>query len=112
MPLNKENKLNHIYQSIYFSLFVIMNSSNPSPRAGCDTRSVFKRSTAGMNSEFSFKTSCLTKALETNQPYYLPIAGGVGEEMDSCLSLLSAPRQLIDSFSYDNNPYTKNASWQ
>ena len=37
----------------------------------------FKRSLAGLNSEFSFsKTSCLTKAEEPSLPYYLPIAGG------------------------------------
>ena len=32
----------------------------PSPRAGCDTRLIFKRSKAGRNSEFSFSlTGCL-----------------------------------------------------
>ena len=37
----------------------------------------FKRSLAGLNSEFSFSlTSCLTKAEEPSLPYYLPIAGG------------------------------------
>ncbi len=35
---------------------------NPSTRAGYDTRSVFKRSLTGLNSEFSFsQTTCLTK---------------------------------------------------
>ena len=28
--------------------------TNPSARAGCDTRSIFKRSSTGLNSEFSF----------------------------------------------------------
>ena len=28
--------------------------TNPSPRAGYDTRSIFKRSLTGLNSEFSF----------------------------------------------------------
>ena len=51
--------------------------TNPSARAGYDTRSIFKRSLTGLNSEFSFsKTSCLTKAEEPSPSYYLSIAGG------------------------------------
>ena len=51
--------------------------TNPSARAGYDTRSIFKRSLTGLNSDFSFsQTSCLTKAEEPSLPYYLPIAGG------------------------------------
>ena len=51
--------------------------TNPSARAGYDTRSIFKRSLTGLNSEFSYsKTSCLTKAEESSPSYYLPIAGG------------------------------------
>ena len=50
---------------------------NPSARAGYDTRSIFKRSLTGLNSEFSFSsTSCLNKAEEPSPSYYLPIAGG------------------------------------
>ena len=50
---------------------------NPSTRAGYDTRSIFKWSLTGLNSEFSFSyTSCLTKAAESSLPYYLPISGG------------------------------------
>ena len=50
--------------------------TNPFARAGYDTRSIFKQSLTGLNSEFSFsKTSCLTKAEEPSLPYYLPIAG-------------------------------------
>ena len=45
--------------------------SNPSARAGYDTRSIFKRCLTGLNSEFS-----LTKAEEPSLPYYLPLAGG------------------------------------
>ena len=46
--------------------------TNPSARAGYDTRSIFKWSLTGLNSEFSFsKTSCLTKAKESSLPYYL-----------------------------------------
>ena len=51
--------------------------TNPSARAGNDTRSSFKRSLTGLNSDFSFSyTSCLTKAEEPSLSYYLPIAGG------------------------------------
>ena len=43
----------------------------------CNTRSIFKQSKAGLNSEFFFpQTGCLTKAKEPNLPYYLPIVGG------------------------------------
>ena len=49
----------------------------PSARAGYDTRSIFKRSLTGFNSEFSFsETCCLNKVEESSLPYYLPIAGG------------------------------------
>ena len=51
--------------------------TNPSACAGYDTRSIFKRSLTGLNSEFSFpSTSCLPKAEEPSLPYYLAIAGG------------------------------------
>ena len=51
--------------------------TNPSARAGYDTRSIFKRSLTGLNSEFFFSyTSCLTKTEDPSLPYYLPIAGG------------------------------------
>ena len=56
--------------------FIIL-FTNPSARAGYDTRSIFKWSLTGLNSEFSFsKTSGLTKAEGPSLPYYLPIAGG------------------------------------
>ena len=45
-------------------------------RLGQDvTRSIFKQSEAGWNSEISFKTGCLTKTKEPNRPYCLCIAG-------------------------------------
>ena len=51
--------------------------TNPSAQAGYDTRSIFKRSLTGLNSELSFsENSCLTKAEEPSLSYYLPIAGG------------------------------------
>ena len=75
--------LNLCYMWIFFSftagfvLLVLIIFTNPSARAGYDTRSIFKRSLTGLISEFSFSyTSCLTKAEEPNLSYYLPIAGG------------------------------------
>ena len=38
-----------VYIYIYIAIF-----TNPSARAGYDTRSIFKRSLTGLNSEFSF----------------------------------------------------------
>ena len=50
--------------------------TNPSARVGYGTRSIFKRSLTGFNSEFSFSlNSCLTKAEEPSLSYYLPIDG-------------------------------------
>ena len=61
---------------IYLSIYLSILFTNPSARAGYDTRSIFKRSLTGFNSEFSFsETSCLTKAEEPRLSYYLPIAG-------------------------------------
>ena len=62
----------------------------PSARAGYDTRSIFKLSLTGFNSEFSFSyTCCLTKAEEPSLPYYLPIAGG------RIIGFIPFPRVLV-----------------
>ena len=51
-------------------VFVIL-FTNPSARAGYDSRSIFKQSLTALNSEFSFSyTSCLTKAEEPSLSYY------------------------------------------
>ena len=64
--------------------------TNPSARAGYDTRSIFKRSLTGLNSEFSFsKTSCLTKAEEPSLSNYSPIAGG------RIIGFIPFPRVLV-----------------
>ena len=89
---------------------------NPSARAGYDTRSIFKRSLTGLNSEFSFsKTSCLT-----SPSYYLPIAGGriigfipfprvlVLCEMQSVRSRIWT--RVAVSISCDDNHYTTGTS--
>ena len=63
---------------------------NPSAQAGYDTRSIFKRSLTGFNSEFSFsQTSCLTKAEEPSLSYYLPIVGG------RIIGFIPFPRVLV-----------------
>ena len=99
--------------------------TDPSARAGYDTRSIFKRSLSGLNSEFSFSlTSCLTKAEESNLPYYLPIAG------ERIIGFIPFPRVLVlcemqsvssriwtrvaVSISYDDNHYTTGTAtmWQ
>ena len=74
-----------IYLSIYLSIF-----TNPSTWAGYDTRSIFKQSLTGLNSEFSFSyTSYLTKAEEPSLPYYLPIVGG------RIIGFIPFPRVLV-----------------
>ena len=103
---------------IYHIIFIF---TNPSARARYDTRSIFKRSLTGLNSEFSFSwTSCLTKAEEPSLPYYLPIDGGriigfipfprvlVLCEMLSVSSRIW-PRVAV-SISYDNNHYITGTS--
>ena len=95
--------------------------TNPSTRAGYDTRSIFKRSLTGLNSKFSFSsTTCLIKAEGHSQPYYLPIAGGsiigfipfsnvlVLCEMQS-VSSMTWTRGAV-SISYDDNHYTTDTS--
>ena len=79
-----EHKKDQVFGNIFrgtFSDSFRQNLSiftNTSVRAGYDTKSIFKRSFTGLNSEFSFsETSCLTKAEEPNIPYYLPIAGWI-----------------------------------
>ena len=50
----------------------------PSPlQRGCNTKSIFKESLTGLNSEFSLSyTGCHTKVKEPSLPFYLLIIGG------------------------------------
>ena len=111
-----EPEIIKIGQSSHMILF-----TNPSARAGYDTRSIFKQSLTGLNSEFSFFwTSCLTKAEEPSLSYYLPIAGGriigfipfprvlVLCEMQSVSS--SIWTRVAVSISYDDNDYITGTS--
>ena len=104
-------------QSLSMSFMTVILFTNPSGRAGYDTRSIFKRSLTGLNSEFSFSyTSCLTKAEEPSLSYYLAIAGGriigfipfprvlVLCEMQSVSSRIWT--RVAVSISYDDNNYT------
>ena len=53
----------------YYNIIIL---TNPSARAGYDTRSIFKRSLTGLNSEFSFsQTSCLTIIIITYTELHL-----------------------------------------
>ena len=57
--------MNMHYDQIIIENEIIFIFTNLSARAGCDTRSIFKRSLTGLNSAFSFSsTSCFTKAEE------------------------------------------------
>ena len=104
-----------------FDLSYLLYLPNPSARAGYDTRSIFKRSLTGFNSQFSFSwTSCLTKAEEPSLSYYLPVAGG------RIIGFIPFPRVLVLCeiqsvssriwtrvavfISYDDNNYTTSTS--
>ena len=56
------------------------------PWVQCNTSSIFKWSTSGLNTKLSFsQTGCLIKIKEPSLPYCFPIAGGGDEEqMDQC----------------------------
>ena len=91
--------------------------TNPSTRAGYDTRSIFKQCLTGLDLEFSFsETSCPTKTEELSLPNNLPMAGGriiwfipfprvlVLCEMQSASSRIWTC--VTVSISYDDNHYT------
>ena len=65
----KESLENQI-ETFSFLFFIFTNLS---ARAGYDTRSIFKQSLTGLNSEFSILTSYLTKAEE---PTIYPLLEG------------------------------------
>ena len=103
-------------QNVKYICCTFIIFTNLSARTGYDTRSVFKRSLTGLNSEFSFSyTSCLTKAEEPSLSY-LPIAGGriirfipFPRVLVLCEMQLAWSRiwtHLAVSISYDENHYT------
>ena len=90
MDLGLINLQSFIYQKIQKTNRSFIIFTNPSAQAGYDTRSIFKMSLTGLNSEFSFSyTSCLTKAEEPSLPYHLPIAGG------RIIGLIPFPKVLV-----------------
>ena len=112
----------YIYIYIYIAQPLLYIFTNPSVRAGYDTKSIFKRSLTGLNSEFSFSlTSCLAKAEEPSLPYYLSIIGG------RIIGFIPFPRVLVPCelqsvssriwtrvavfISYDDNLYTTGTSY-
>ena len=116
---------NH-YQTVYLMTHYIILSlsifTNPSARAGYDTKSIFKRSLTGLNSEFSFsETSCLAEAEEPSLPCYVSIAGGriMGFipfprvlalcEMQSVSSRIWT--RVAVSISYNDNHYTTGTTY-
>ena len=111
----------YFWYSPVLYIYKIIIFTNPTARVGYDTRSIFKWSLMGLNSEFSFSwTSCLTKVEELSLPYYLSIAGGriigfipfprvlVLCEMQSVLSRIWT--LVAVSISYDDNHYTTGTS--
>ena len=95
--------------------------TNPSVRAKYDTRSIFKRSLTGLNSEFSFSsTSSLNKSEEPSLPCYLPIAGGriigfrpFSRVLELCEMQSAASRiwtRVAVFISYASNHYTTGTS--
>ena len=90
--------------------------TNSSARPGCDVRSFFKGGLIGLDSEFSFQTSHLSKTEEPSLPDYLPIAEGrmrgfillprvlVLCEMQSASSMIWT--RVSASISNDDNHYT------
>ena len=119
----------HIYIYIYVCVCVYIYRSKgfdyhiyPTPPLGQDMTQgqFFKWSLTGLNSEFSFSTSYLTKAEEPSLPYYLPIVGGriigficfprvlVVCEMQSVSSRIWT--RVAVSISYDDNHYTTGTS--
>ena len=78
-------RLFHAKSSKYLYIF-----TNPSAQAGYDTKSIFKQSLTGLNSEFSFSyIGCHTKAEEHSLTYYLPIAEG------RIIGFIPFPRVLV-----------------
>ena len=64
--------------------------TNPSARAGYDTRSIFKRSLTGFEFRVSFsKTSCLIKAEEPSLSYHISITG------ERIIGFIPFPRVLV-----------------
>ena len=115
------NQILYILIYMYKEDLALIIFTNHLALVGYDTRSIFKRSLTGLNSEFSFsRTSCLTEAEEPSLPYYLLVAGGriVGfilflRALVLCEMQLASSRiwtRVVVSVSYDDNHYTTGTS--
>ena len=77
MKVTNYNKRHMQKDGRYLRKNVVYIYPTPPPQEEYNTRSIFKWSTVGLNSEFSFSlTGCLTKVKEFGIPYYWPKAGG------------------------------------
>ena len=86
----QDNETHTILWNFAMQMDHLILFTNPSAQAGYDTRSIFKRSLTGLNSEFSFSyTSCLTNADEHSLSHYLPIDGG------RIIGFIPFPRVLV-----------------
>ena len=115
----------------YFFLFskfmssveiIVYIYSIPFPPARYDTKSIFKQSLTGLNSEISFfETGCYTKIKESSQCYCLPI---VGERIDECIpcwrvlalhemqtALAKIWTQIAIFIAYNNNHYSMSRNY-
>ena len=54
MKITNENDVAYKIKDTQSHIYIYIIFTNPSGRAGYDTRSIFKRSLTGLNSEFSF----------------------------------------------------------
>ena len=96
----------------YFSYVYIYVFTNPSVRAGYDTRSIFLRSLTGL----LFLDLLYHQGWRTSLPYYLPMAGGrITRFIPFPRALQSVSSRICTrvavSISYDDNHYTTCTSY-
>ena len=77
IEIHKNTKKQRKIRLYIYALIYIYIKTNLSTREVWDTRSIFRWSLTGFDSEFSFsKTGCHTKVHGPSLFYYLPIAAG------------------------------------
>ena len=52
--INLSFHLDYLFINLYIYIYIYVRTTNSSAWDGCDTRSIFKQSLTGVNSEFSF----------------------------------------------------------
>ena len=84
--------------SEFIAQFVFVYIYLPLPQEQDATQGqFFKQSSTDLNSEFSLKTNCRTKAEEPQLPYHLPITGG------RIIGFILFPMENVNSFIQDLN---------